>query len=65
MNGVTAAVNKYENAFKDYAKLVNDRSTTMELMRADARAALAELERIRSSQKDQLVQIMTGTKEKL
>ncbi len=65
MNGVTAAVNKYENAFKDYAKLVNDRSTTMELMRADARAALAELERIRSSQKDQLVQIMTGTKEKI
>lgn len=65
MAGVINAVDNYENAFKNYVKLVNDRSTTMELMRADARAALTELEKIRSSQKDQLLQIMAGTKNKI
>lgn len=61
MAGVTAAVANYEKAFKDYVGLVNKRSKTMELMRADARMALEEIEKIRTAQKEQLNSIMNDT----
>lgn len=65
MSEVTKAVDKYDNTFTAYIKLVQERTSTMELMRNDARAALNELEKVRSEQKQQLESVLTNTKKKI
>ncbi|WP_321400730.1 methyl-accepting chemotaxis protein [Maridesulfovibrio sp.] len=61
MAGLSAAIDKYNMAFADYIDLVKKRDKTMELMRTDARSALAELEKVRSEQKKQLESILNNT----
>ncbi|WP_320171346.1 methyl-accepting chemotaxis protein [Maridesulfovibrio sp.] len=65
MAELSRAVENYSKAFNSYAELVGERSKTMEMMRTDARSALDELEKIRSSQKQQLGGILAGTQERI
>ncbi|TIH14958.1 HAMP domain-containing protein [Marinifilum sp. JC120] len=65
MNELKTAVDRYNNAFAGYVELVKNRDETMELMRTDARAVLAELEKVRAEQKEQLESILAGTKSKI
>ncbi|ACS78281.1 HAMP domain-containing methyl-accepting chemotaxis protein [Maridesulfovibrio salexigens] len=65
MTELGQAVNKYESAFARYVELVNSRAETMETMRAYARTALSELEKVRSEQKEQLESILAETKRKI
>ncbi|NDV23880.1 methyl-accepting chemotaxis protein [Desulfovibrio sp. JC022] len=62
MAELNTAVENYNKAFENYVDLVKKRSETMELMRTDARTALAELEKVRSEQKEQLESILVNTK---
>ncbi|WP_432738410.1 HAMP domain-containing methyl-accepting chemotaxis protein [Maridesulfovibrio sp. FT414] len=65
MNELGKAVNSYEQTFKRYVNLVGERKKTMEMMRAEARSVLGELEKIRSAQKAQLESIMNNTKSEI
>ncbi len=65
MAAVNGAVVEYERSFGDYVSFVAERIKTMELMRAEARLVLKELEKIRAAQKTQLTGIMTGTKSQI
>ncbi len=65
MAALEKAISTYEAAFAKYVLMVNKRSETMTKMREEARSALAELEKIRSAQKEQLAAIMERTREKI
>ena len=56
MVAVVAHVKDYQRAFKRFRELNDQRRTTMEQMRSDARTALAEAEAIRTDQKTELAE---------
>lgn len=65
MSELGQAIDKYEAAFTRYVGLVKNRVETMKMMRAYARTALSELEKVRSEQKEQLESILIETKRKI